>query len=118
MNVEINNETVLRVLEAMLKAGLRTVREELAAMETKPRKECVSQRKSNTEIVAELLKREGRPLHVDEIILLAGKEGVELHRESIVSAMTKKLLEGKLFRRTGRNEFALLDASSSSGEVK
>ena len=112
MNVELSNETVLRVLEAMLKAGLRAVREELAATGARPRKIRETQRKSNTKIVADLLRKEGRPLHIDEIIRLAGEEGVALHRESIVSAMTKKLLAGKLFRRTGRNEFALLDAST------
>ena len=48
--------------------------------------------------------------HIDEIIRIAGEaRGVVLHRESIVSALSKKLLEGKVFRRTGRNEFALLE---------
>jgi hypothetical protein len=37
------------------------------------------------------------------------RHGVKLRRESIVSAMTKKVLDGHTFRRTGRNEFALLD---------
>jgi hypothetical protein len=34
---------------------------------------------------------------------------VHLRRESIVSALTKKVLEGRIFRRTGRNVFALLE---------
>jgi len=118
MNDELNEETMLRVVEAMLKAGLRAVREELSARDSHPRRTFTRQRKSNTKIVADLLKKAGRPLHIDEIIKLAAEEGVELHRESIVSAMTKKLLEGKLFRRTGRNEFALLDASPRTEEVK
>lgn len=119
MNDELSNETMLHVLEAMLKAGLRAVREELAATGEKKKQTRTTQRKSNTKIVADLLRKAGHPLHIDEIIRLAGDEGVELHRESIVSAMTKKLLEGKLFRRTGRNEFALLeDTSDRQEEVK
>ena len=118
MEVELNNETVLRVVEAMLKAGLRVVREELAAIDSNVKQKRRLQRKSNTKIVADLLRKADHPLHINEIIRLASEEGVELHRESIVSAMTKKLLEGKLFRRTGRNEFALLDSSASLEEGK
>lgn len=114
----MNDETVLRIVEAMLKAGLRAMHEKLPIKISCTRKKHVTQRKSNTKILADLLRKAGRPLHVDEIILLAGEEGVELHRESIVSAMTKKLLAGKVFRRTGKNEFALLDASYEPEEVK
>ena len=119
MTGEINNEMMLHVAEAMLKAGLRAVREELAAIGERPKKRRETSRKSNTKIVADLLREAGRPLHVDEIIRLAAEAGVELHRESIVSAMTTKLLEGKMFRRTGRNEFALLEtAGEEAKEVK
>ncbi|MBO4525845.1 MAG: hypothetical protein J5692_04555 [Bacteroidales bacterium] len=119
MNEELNNEILLHVAEAMLKAGLRAVREELAAIGGQPRQRREMSRKSNTKIVADLLREAGHPLHVDEIIRRAAEAGIELHRESIVSAMTKKLLEGKLFRRTGRNEFALLEtAGEEAKEVK
>jgi len=119
MTGELGNEMMLRVAEAMLKAGLRVVREELAAAGKSPRGKRTDGRKSNTKIVADLLREAGRPLHVDEIIRRAAEAGVELHRESIVSAMTKKLLEGKMFRRTGRNEFALLEErGDDAGEVK
>jgi hypothetical protein len=33
---------------------------------------------------------------------------VELKRESIVSALTKKVIDGDTFRRSGRNVFALI----------
>ena len=50
----------------------------------------------------------------NETMLRVAEAGVELHRESIVSAMTKKLLEGKMFRRTGRNEFAFLETAGAA----
>ena len=110
MGNESGEKVVLEVMESMFKAGLRSVREHLSALgleeRTVPRKE----RKSNTKLVADILREAGHPLHIDEIIRIAGaSKGVELHRESIVSALSKKLLEGKVFRRTGRNEFALIE---------
>lgn len=110
MEDKTSEKVVLSVMESMLKSGLRSVREQLSSLErmetAAPRKE----RKSNTKIVADILREAGRPLHIDEIIRIAREaRGVELHRESIVSALSKKLLEGKVFRRTGRNEFALLE---------
>ena len=97
-------------MESMLKAGLRSVREQLSSMGGEGKPSTRKERKSNTKLVADILREAGRPLHIDEIIRIAGEaRGVVLHRESIVSALSKKLLEGKEFRRTGRNEFALLE---------
>ena len=110
MENEISERVILTALESMLKAGLRSVREQLSSMGREERTVSRKERKSNTKIVADILREAGHPLHIDEIIRIAGENrGVELHRESIVSALSKKLLEGKVFRRTGRNEFALLE---------
>jgi len=110
MASESGEKVVLEVMESMLKAGLRSVREQLSSMGREERVSTRKERKSNTKIVADILREAGHPLHIDEIIRIAGESrGVELHRESIVSALSKKLLEGKVFRRTGRNEFALLE---------
>lgn len=110
MESDSSEKIVLTVMESMLKAGLRSVREQLSSMGRSGSPVMRRERKSNTKIVADILKEAGRPLHIDEIIRIAGEDkGVELHRESIVSALSKKLLEGRTFRRTGRNEFALLE---------
>ncbi len=110
MESESSEKAVLSVMESMLKAGLRSVREQLSSLGREERIPARKERKSNTKIVADILREAGRPLHIDEIIRIAGEtRGVVLHRESIVSALSKKLLEGKVFRRTGRNEFALLE---------
>ena len=110
MERKSGEKVVLEVMESMLKAGLRSVREQLSSMGGDEVKNSRKERKSNTKLVADILREAGHPLHIDEIIRLAGtSRGVELHRESIVSALSKKLLEGKVFRRTGRNEFSLLE---------
>jgi hypothetical protein len=110
MESETTEKVVLTVMESMLKAGLRSVREQLSSIGREEKTATRKERKSNTKLVADILREAGHPLHIDEIIRIAGEaRGVELHRESIVSALSKKLLEGKVFRRTGRNEFALLE---------
>ena len=110
MESETSEKVVLTVMESMLKAGLRSVREQLSSMGREEKAATRKERKSNIKLVADILREAGRPLHIDEIIRIAGAaRGVVLHRESIVSALSKKLLEGTEFRRTGRNEFALLE---------
>lgn len=110
MEFENDQKIILTVVESMLKAGLRSVRDQLTAMEGPEKPKPQKERKSNTKIVADILREAGHSLHIDEIIRIAGEsKGVELHRESIVSALSKKLLEKKVFSRTGRNEFSLLE---------
>jgi hypothetical protein len=70
-------------------------------------------RTSNIDLVQNILGRAGRPLHVADIIQLAEKNHqVKLSRDSIVSAILKKINAGQNFIRTAPNTFALkTDAS-------
>jgi len=53
------------------------------------------------------------PLHIDEIIHRAQKDHHrQLHRESLVSALTKKVLDQNTFARTAPNTFDLLKRPS------
>ena len=61
------------------------------------------------DIVHDILQAAPGPLHIKEIILKARLAfGVQLHRESLVSALTKKVLDQHIFRRTAPNTFDLL----------
>ena len=65
-------------------------------------------RTSKIEIARNVLHVAGRPLHVSEIIRLAQRDfQVALDRDSIVSAILKKVNAGKSFIRTAPNTFAL-----------
>ncbi len=65
-------------------------------------------RTSKIEIARNVLRIAGRPLHVSEIIQLAERDfQVTLDRDSIVSAILKKVTAGKSFIRTAPNTFAL-----------
>jgi len=74
----------------------------------KPGFKGTKKRTSNIDIVQYVLQSAGRPLHVSEIIRLVKQDhGVELNRDSIVSALLKKVNAGQEFIRTAPNTFAL-----------
>ena len=63
---------------------------------------------SNGEIVENVLNGVGRPLHVSDILRMAEEQyQVQLNRDSIVSAILKKINAGQTFIRTAPNTFAL-----------
>ena len=70
-------------------------------------------RTSKIEIARNVLNDAGKPLHVTEIVQLAKKTyDVLLDRDSIVSAILKKVKAGKTFIRTAPNTFALKSYTS------
>lgn len=95
-------DTLIVSTEAQLKAlkGLRTKGTE------KPRRK---RGRSNTWFVEDILRREGAPLHITEIIeKVQQQHAVTLDRESIVSQLSKKVVRKQRFVRTAPNTFDLL----------
>ena len=67
---------------------------------------------SKIDVVEKILIKEGRPLHIGEILEIAMKDyKLSIERDSIVSMLVKKLKAGKKFIRTGPNTFALREKS-------
>lgn len=65
-------------------------------------------RTSNLTIVEDILQNSDRPLHISKIIQIAQKDyNVNLERDSIVSALIKKINAGQMFIRVAPNTFAL-----------
>jgi hypothetical protein len=94
--------------EQLLKAQLGVIRGYLRSEEPGGRERKASQRKSQMSIITDILSSAGTPLHVSEIMRQAREQyRVDLDRESIVSALTKKVKKGALFVRTGPNTFGL-----------
>jgi len=72
-----------------------------------------NKRTSKIEIAHNVLNDAGKPLHVTEIVQLAKKTyDVQLDRDSIVSAILKKVKADKTFIRTAPNTFALKSYTS------
>ena len=101
-------EYLLELHESLLQAQLRTIRQ-LRTGEAK-RGKAAQKRKggSSIDMALDILRRAQRPLHVSEIIA-QGKtvHGAILDRESLVSALTKKLNRLEGFTRTAPNTFLL-----------
>jgi hypothetical protein len=96
---------LLRVFRTSLEAQLKAIKRlEAGPAEPKKKRKGMSQ----IEMVADILRRARKPLHITEIIELVDKvHGKRLDRESIVSALVKKVNRGDRFVRTDKNVFGL-----------
>ena len=106
MDKEEVRDVMLEAMEASLEAQLRAVRR----LRSGPEQERQSSEKSMSQVdmAYDILKKARKPLHISEIIERVEKQyGVELDRESIVSALTKKVSRGDRFIRSDRNTFSL-----------
>lgn len=97
---------VLDAFEVSLAAQLRAVRR---LQQGKTEKPGVRKGMSQVDMAHDILRRAGKPLHVSEIIdRIEALHGQRLDRESLVSALVKKVQRQDRFTRTDRNVFALL----------
>ena len=96
-------ESYLQYQKEIIETKLKIINRYQKAVQPKQKK-----RTSKIEIARNVLHIAGRPLHVSEIIRLAQRDfQVALDRDSIVSAILKKVNAGKSFIRTAPNTFAL-----------
>ena len=96
-------ESYLQYQKEITEAKLKIINRFQKSVQPKPKK-----RTSKIEIAKNVLRLAGRPLHVSKIIQLAQRDfQVTLDRDSIVSAILKKINAGKSFVRTAPNTFAL-----------
>jgi hypothetical protein len=101
---------ILDVMDRVLSAALREVRN---ARSRRPVTTPVSAepepatRKSQTALCIHILQVGGRPLHISALLDALHTRGVHTTRESLVSAISKKLAPLGGFVRTGPNTFGL-----------
>ena len=101
-----------KVQESLLKAQLKVIRQLLGHG---PQKSFRSRGggKSQMNIVYDILHSAQAPLHIDEILSRAKMDfNLELQRTSVVSAITKKVKSGRMFKRVAPNTFSILESSS------
>jgi DNA-directed RNA polymerase delta subunit len=105
MNKDDIRDIILDTIEESLDAQLRAVRRM-----RKPtlEKEIKEKSMSQMDMVYDILTRASQPLHITEIIdQIERVHGIRPDRESLVSALTKKVMRDERFMRTGKNTFAL-----------
>lgn len=96
---------VLHAVEVSLEAQLKAIKR-LRGGPPQPR--AARKGTSQIQMVHDVLRRAGKPLHVKEIIERVEKaHGIKLDRESIVSTLVKKVNRGDRFVRTDKNVFGV-----------
>lgn len=102
---------LIDILEAVSEAQLKTLRRLRRSPQHEIQTAGAKTRKSMSQIdmAYDILYAAGRPMHISEVIsLVAKRHGVTLDRESIVSAITKRVARKDRFMRTGPNMFSVL----------
>lgn len=106
-------DAVLEVIESSLEAQLKAIRR----LRASPAAKSVERRgsrvgkegMSQVDMAYDILASCGQPLHINEILTeIKGRFKTEVDRESLVSAISKRVARSDRFRRTGKNVFALL----------
>ena len=104
-----------KLQESLLKSQLKIIRQFLRQGE-EPRFNPRGKSRSQMSIVYDILLHAQQPLHITEIINRGKNEfRVDLDRESLVSALTKKVKSGRMFQRVAPNTFTILDSEAASG---
>ena len=97
-----------KLQESLLKSQLKTIHQFLKQGE-EPSSKSAERSRSQMSIVYNILLSAQRPLHISEIILRARENfHVNIDRESLVSALTKKVKSGRMFKRVAPNTFTTL----------
>jgi hypothetical protein len=104
----LTKDDLLEVLENTTLAQLRALRA-LRRPQARKRPVTAPDRKSNMQLIHDILLAANGPLHINDIIQRAQRDHHrQLRRESLVSALTKKVLDQNTFCRTEPNTFDLL----------
>lgn len=104
-------DNLIDILETVSKAQLKALRRlrRSPLQEARPAGEKSARSMSQIDMAYDILRAAGRPMHISEIMTLVSKRyRITLDRESIVSAITKRVARKDRFMRTGPNQFSVL----------
>lgn len=109
-------EQFLNIQESMLRAQLNVIRQfrreaGIASTEPKPDKSM-----SQIDMVHDILKSSETPMHIDQIIVIVSEKfQFEMDKESIVSALAKRIKRHDRFIKTAPNTYFLIDPKAEKG---
>lgn len=114
---DLSRDDLLDALEAVSKAQLRAIHRLQRAPKPKRKGAATAEgrRLSGMDMIEDILRREGRPRHITDLLAAVQKRfGVALDRESVVSAVSKRVARQDRFLRTAPNTFALIPQREDS----
>lgn len=110
MSAHENNsirEDVFDVIETSLEAQLRAIRRLRGTSKNKPTPKIKSM--SQLDMAYDILKKAKAPLHITEIISkIENSHHVRVDRESLVSAISKRVKRGDRFVNLGKNTYEII----------
>ena len=109
-------ETILNTVEECLDAQLRAVRRlrrsGAHSSKSSPRHSADKRSRSQLDMAYDILTEAAQPLHISELLArIKSRFGLQVDRESLVSALTKRVARSDRFVRTDKNTFALRQAA-------
>lgn len=101
---------LLNIFESLLRAQLNTVKQLKKSANIPDTESPKEKRMSQMSIAYDILKYAGQPMHISDILAAAKQRfDVEMDRESVVSALVKRVKRHDRFIKTGPNTFGLID---------
>jgi hypothetical protein len=114
MDAQDVRDAVFEAFEACISSQLKSIRSLRLSNKCQttppeaPPSSSQSKRMSQVNMTFDILNEANCPLHVSELIeRIQSRFGVSLDRESLVSALSKRVLRSDRFVRTARNTFGL-----------
>ena len=102
------SEELLNFYESLLRAQLNVVRQFKKQQGFK--EEQKEKRMSHPDIIYDILKESQKPMHVDDIIFAVKRKfDIELDKESVVSALAKRIKRQDRFIKTAPNTYGLIE---------
>ena len=104
-------DDLLEALEAISQAQLRAIRRlrRFPKAKSKTLAAAAGRRLSGMDMIIDILQRERRPLHINDLLAAVQKRfDIQLDRESVVSGISKRVARQDRFMRTAPNTFALI----------
>jgi len=109
----MNNSTysdLLNIFESLIRSQLNTIKQLKKGANIPDAEPTTEKRMSHMSIIHNILKQADQPMHVSDILAAAKQRfDVELDRESVVSALVKRVKRQDRFIKTGPNTFGLID---------
>ena len=109
-------EEFLNFYESMTRAQLNVIKQFRKSIGIATVEEPKEKRMSQMDMIYDILSIAGHPMHVNDIIATVGKHfNVQLDKESVVSALTKRVKRQDRFIKIGPNTFSLITMNQKGG---
>ena len=115
----MNSDTysnLLNIFESLLRSQLNTIKQLKKGAGIVDEEKPTEKRMSQMDIVHDILSHTDQPMHIKDILSATKQRfDVDMDRESVVSALVKRVKRNDRFIKTGPNTYALIDQHAQGG---